>query len=162
MDEKTGIGLEGAHDGSRPMIHHFAGWFHYLFNHIYAHRPIPNPEKAVDTLIWYYENDLRYAKGHPFGKIMGFAEIDWVFIINRASMQCGHRREEVKALIREFAEVYLDYLEKNIETEYKTHFDDLHMLFGAMCAVAEMQIALPGEIKSTIPLKNVLDRRPFI
>ena len=162
VDEKTGIGLEGAHDGSRPMIHHFAGWFHYLFNHIYAHRPIPNPEKAIDTLIWYYENDLRYAKGHPFGKIMGFAEIDWIFIVNRASMQCGHRRDEVKALIREFAEVYLDYLEKNIETEYKTHFDDLHMLFGAMCAVAEMQLALPGEIKSTIPLKNVLDRRPFI
>ena len=93
---------------------------------------------------------------------MGFAEIDWIFIVNRASMQCGHRRDEVKALIREFAEVYLDYLEKNIETEYKTHFDDLHMLFGAMCAVAEMQLALPGEIKSTIPLKNVLDRRPFI
>ena len=162
VDEKTGIGIEGAQNGPRSMIHHLAGWFHYLFNHIYAHRPIPNAEKAVDTMIWYYENDLRYCKGHPFGKIMGFAEIDWVFIINRASMQTGHRREEVKALIREFADKYLDFLEEDMETAYKTRFDDLHMLFGAMCAVAEMQLALPGEIKSSTPLKNVLDRRPFI
>ena len=65
-------------------------------------------------------------------------------------------------LIREFAEKYLDYLEEDIENAYKTRFDDLHMLFGAMCAVAEMQLALPGEILSTVPLKNVLDRRPFI
>ena len=162
VDEKTGIGLEGAHDGTKSLLHHFAGWFHYLFNHIYAHRAIPNAEKAIDSLIEYYENDLRYCKGFPFGKIMGFAEIDWVFIVNRASMQTGYRREEVKELIREFAERYLDYLEEDIENAYKTHFDDLHMLFGAMCAVAEMQLALPGEIKSTIPLKNVLDRRPFI
>lgn len=65
-------------------------------------------------------------------------------------------------LIREFAEKYPDYHEEYIENTYKTHFDDLNMLFGAMCAVAEMQLALPGEIKSTIPMKNVLDRRPFI
>lgn len=162
VDQATGIGREGAHNGKRSMIHHLAGWFHYMFNHIYAHRPMPNAEKAVDTMIDYYSNDLRYAKGHPFGKIMGFAEIDWTFILNRASMQTGHRREEAKALIREFADKYLDFLEADIENAYKTRFDDLHMLFGAMCAIAEMQLALPGEIKSTVPLKNVLDRRPFI
>jgi NAD(P)-dependent dehydrogenase (short-subunit alcohol dehydrogenase family) len=118
--------------------------------------------ESVAKPLEYYENNLRYCKDFPFGKIMGFAEIDWIFILNRASMQTGHRREEAKALIREFADKYLDYLEEDIENTYKTHFDDLHMLFGAMCAVAEMQLALPGEIKSTIPMKNVLDRRPFI
>ena len=40
--------------------------------------------------------------------------------------------------------------------------NDLHMLFGAVCAVSELQLALPGEIESTVPLKNVLDRRPFV
>ena len=162
VDQKTGIGREGAHDGSKSLIHHLAGWFHYLFNHIYAKRAIPNAEKAVDSLIDYYENDLRYGKSFRLGKIMSFGEIDWTFIINRASMQTGHRREKVKELLREFAENYLNYLEENIENSYKQKFDDLHMLFGAMCAVAELQIALPGEIRSTIPLKNVLDRRPFI
>ena len=162
VDSKTGIGLEGAQNGKKPLLHHFAGWFHYLFNHIYAHRAIPNAEKAIDTLIWYYENDLRYGKTYPLGRHMGFADIDWVFIVNRASMQTGYRREEVKELLREFAETNLNYLEDDIENLYKTKFDDLHMLFGVMCTVAELQMALPGEIKSTIPLKNVLDRRPFI
>lgn len=36
------------------------------------------------------------------------------------------------------------------------------MLFGAMCAVVELQLALPGKIETTVPLKNVLNRRPFI
>ncbi len=162
VDQKTGIGREGAQNGTRPLLHHFAGWFHYLFNHIYAHRPIPNAEKAIDTLIWYYENDLKIGKTYPLGRRMGFADIDWVFIVNRASMQTGYRREEVKELLRDFSEIILNYLENDIENQYKTKFDDLHMLFGAMCAVAELQLALPGEIKSTIPLKNVLDRRPFI
>ena len=41
-------------------------------------------------------------------------------------------------------------------------FNDLHMLFGAVCALAELQSALPGEVRTTVPLKLVLDRRPFI
>ena len=40
--------------------------------------------------------------------------------------------------------------------------NDLHGLFGAVCALAELQLALPGEVESTVPLKSVLDRRPFI
>lgn len=40
--------------------------------------------------------------------------------------------------------------------------DDLHMTFGALCAVAELQLALPGEIRTPRPLLLVLDRRPFI
>jgi hypothetical protein len=35
-------------------------------------------------------------------------------------------------------------------------------LFGAVCALAELQRALPGEIRSERPLRLVLDRRPFI
>ena len=41
-------------------------------------------------------------------------------------------------------------------------FGDRHMLFGTVCALAELQQALPGELESTVPLKLVLDRRPFI
>lgn len=159
-DKKTGIGTEGAQDGQKPMIHHLAGWFHYMFNHIYAHRPFPYADKCVDTMIAFYENEVRGKGG--LGRGIGFAEIDWIFLLNRASMQCGHRREEAKAVIRHFAGGYLEYLDKDIENLYKTKFDDLHALFGAVCALAELQIALPGEIKSTRPLKNVMDRRPFI
>lgn len=159
-DSQTGIGIEGAQNGQKPMMHHLAGWFHYMFNHIYAHRPIPNAEKCVDSLIDYYWHYLSGNTG--FGRCIGFSEIDWIFLLNRASMQCGHRREEAKACIRHFAKGYISYLEDDIENVYKTKFDDLHGLFGMTCALAELQIALPGEIRASRPLKNVMDRRPFI
>ena len=38
----------------------------------------------------------------------------------------------------------------------------MHRLFGSICALAELQAALPGELRSDKPLKLVLDRRPFI
>ena len=41
-------------------------------------------------------------------------------------------------------------------------FNDLHMLFGTMCALAELQSAFPGRFLTDKPLKLVLDRRPFI
>ena len=91
-----------------------------------------------------------------------FAEIDWVFLTNRSSMQTGYRRQEALARIRDFAEGYLDWMESDLETTYRERYDDLHMLFGAVCCLSELQLALPGEIRTTIPMKNVLDRRPFI
>jgi hypothetical protein len=36
------------------------------------------------------------------------------------------------------------------------------MLFGAVCALAELQTALPGYIESKKAMRLVLDRRPFI
>ena len=40
--------------------------------------------------------------------------------------------------------------------------NDLHALFGSVCAIAELQRALPGEFPTTKPLRLPLDRRPFI
>ena len=36
------------------------------------------------------------------------------------------------------------------------------MLFGGVCALAELQQTLRGELISDKPLRLVLDRRPFI
>ena len=51
-----------------------------------------------------------------------------------------------------------------LELDPATHenFNDLHTLFGCICALAELQAALPGYLASDKPLKLVLDRRPFI
>ena len=40
--------------------------------------------------------------------------------------------------------------------------DDLHALFGTVCALAELQAALGDQLGSDRPLRLVLDRRPFI
>jgi hypothetical protein len=49
-----------------------------------------------------------------------------------------------------------------IDYENDEEFNDLHMLFGAVCCLAELQMALPGKILTSKPLRLVLDRRPFI
>ena len=88
-------------------------------------------------------------------------EIDWIFAMNRAARQTPHRFHEVKALLRDFAGKYVDYL-YSLDAKTDDDFNDLHILFGVMCALTELQLALPGELESDVPLKLALDRRPFI
>jgi len=137
---------------------HLNGWFHYLFNYNFAHRPFPRVNTLIDTVIDLYKNN---ELSDAFGKSVGFREIDWVFTLNRATMQSGYRREEAKNLMLDFAEKYIPYL-ASLDYEADDRWNDLHMLFGAVCALAELQIALPGMLNSLYPLKQILDRRPFI
>ena len=156
-DPVTGISY-GRRLGQDTLAHHLYGWFHYMFNHEYARRPMPYPEKMIDSCIDMYDHN---ALDPLFGRRCGFCEIDWVFCLNRATRQTPHRFWEAKDRLRDFAGVFVDYL--TAVDEAKTDdFNDLHCLFGAMCALAELQQALPGELESTVPLKLVLDRRPFI
>lgn len=136
---------------------HLAGSFHYLFNHEYAHMPLRYPEKMIDTCLNILDNNLWVT----LGRAVSFAEVDWVYCMTRAMRQTPYRFEEGKAALRRFAERYLDYLE-SLDPLTDDGLNDLHTLFGSVCALAELQSALPGEILSDKPLKLVLDRRPFI
>ena len=156
-DPETGLGLKGRH-GKAPLCHQLYGWFHYFFNHAYARMPIPYPEKLIDSCIDMYKNG---GLTERFGKEIGFMEIDWIFAMNRASRQTAHRYNEVQDLLLDHAKKFIPYMDA-LDEKTDEGLNDLHMLFGAMCAVAELQQALPGEIKTKVPLKLVLDRRPFI
>jgi len=156
-DPALGMSCRGRTDQDSPE-HHLYGWFHYLFNHEYARQPIPYADKLIDSCIDMYVNKTIY-KG--FGRTVGFREIDWVFCMNRASRQTAHRFDEVKSLLLDFAQSYIPWLD-SLDAEMDDGLNDLHRLFGAVCALAELQQALPGRIETIIPLKNVLDRRPFI
>lgn len=159
-DPATGL-IGGAHLGQGatgdlmrfPML---AGTFHYLFNQQYAHRPHAYPAALVDTCL-----DLRTRRLFPLASYVGFAEVDWVYCLNRAVRQCGHRFDEARTALRDFTAEYVAFLD-GIDDAVDPHFDDLHALFGAVCALAELQAALPGELHSDVPLRLVLDRRPFI
>lgn len=158
-DPEWGMSRKGTIDGvSIPILHHLNGWFHYMFNMQYAHRPLKYPETFVDTCIKMYDEGML---GGGFGKGIGFAEVDWVYALNRATRETPHRFHEAKDRIRKFAEGYIDFLE-SLDFETNEGLNDLHCLFGMMCCVAELQAALPGEFVSTRPLRLVLDRRPFI
>ena len=159
-DPATGLWRKGClgAPGSRPVYEHMAGSFHYLFNHEYASRPLRYPEKMVDTQLSLWR-DGRVRPG--FGESCGFLEIDWIYCLTRASRQTPHHFYEAKEALREFAGGFFDYLDA-ADPEKDRSFDDLHMLFGTVCAIAELTRALPGAFSSAKPLKLVLDRRPFI
>lgn len=157
-DEKYGMSRRGTLGGKAPLNHHLNGWFHYMFNMEYARRPLKYPDRLIDTCIDLFDSK---GLGKTFGRYVGFAEIDWVFALNRATRQTPHRFAEAKDRLRKFAYDFVAYLQG---LDFDTHdgINDLHMLFGAVCALAELQSALPGEIISDKPLRLVLDRRPFI
>lgn len=136
---------------------HLAGTFHYLFNHEYAHRKLRYPEQLIDTCLSIYQNK----EWGTLGSNITFAEIDWVYCLNRATRQCPHRFEQAKEALYNFAHFYISNIEA-MDHENHDGFQDLHTLFGCVCALAELQSALPGEIITKKPLKLVLDRRPFI
>ena len=158
-DPENGISRRGAvQAGKLRAAHHLYGWFHYMFNYAFARRPFPHAKATVDTCIDLFKNrDL----GDKFMHEINFCEIDWVYALNRASIQEGYRMEEARELMWEMAQEYIDYLE-HVDTEKNEGWNDLHALFGVCCALAELQQALPGRIQTSYPLRLVLDRRPFI
>ena len=112
----------------------------------------------IDTCLEMFET---HSLKERFGQELNFIEVDWVYCLNRASRQTPHRYGECKSALEEFADGYLDYL-FSVDPERDDEWNDLHMLFGAVCALAELQQALYGKILSARPLRLALDRRPFI
>ena len=158
-DPETGLFRKGyTLLGKSPLYVSMGGTFHYLFNMENHKRAIKYPDKLIDTCLDLYAND---AIGDIFGKGCDFLEIDWVYCLTRAMRQCHHRFDDCRNALLKFENEYLDNL---YSLDYKTDdsFNDLHRLFGATCALAELATALPGTIETTRPLKLVLDRRPFI
>ena len=133
------------------------GFLYYLFNCEYARRPLRFPAQLVDFCL-----ELRAANQAPLlGEQVSFAEVDWVYCLSRAVRQSGHRFDEAQNALESFAARYLDFLD-GLDTARHDGWNDLHLLFGALCCLAELQSALPGQLLSEKPLLLVLDRRPFI
>ena len=143
--------------GSRLAPHmRMGGSFHFLFCLEHGHQPLRYPEKIIDSCLAMYDT----MPPHFFGSAH-FLQIDWIYCLSRASRQTPHRFEEVREAVRRFAHIYIGYL---LDADFRCDpsLDDLHLLFGSLCAAAEIQNFLRGEWHSDKPLKLVLDRRPFI
>lgn len=159
-DPETGLWRLGCvKEGSVPVWHHMAGSFHYLFNHEYAKQPLPFPEKMIDTMLWLLYKDETFRE--VAAQRISFIDVDWIYCLSRAMRQTGYRRDDGKQALETYADRLIDFLE-TIDLQTHDGFNDLHGLFGTVCALAELQQALPGKIKTERPLKLVLDRRPFI
>lgn len=168
-DEKTGFWKKGFAEsapcctertvnGKASLYTYMAGSFHYLFNLEYAKMPLRYPEKMIDSCIKLFtENGLP----DEFMKKCNFIETDWLYCLTRAGRQTDYRFNERMMLIECFAQEYCFNM-MNLDFEKDESFNDLHLLFGACCTLAELQSVLPGKIITEKPLRLVLDRRPFI
>lgn len=159
-DPATGL-LGGAavgpvrHGDSETLVPHMAGTFHYLFNMQWAKRPVRHPDRLIDSCLAMLEEGA-----FPLGARVGFAEIDWVYCMNRASRETDHRFAEGRAAVERLGRRLADFLVALDPLD--DGLNDLHALFGALCALTELQQAVPGLVRTDRPLKLVLDRRPFI
>jgi hypothetical protein len=160
VDPPTGLlrrGCVSPKPEDEPLLFpHLAGTFHYLFNFEHARRELPHPQALVDTCLGIFEKEL-----FPFSRFVGFAEIDWVYCLTRSLRRCDHRAAEAHRALAAFAERHVDFL-ASLDPATDEGLDDLHALFGTLCALAELQAALRDRLRSDRPLRLVLDRRPFI
>ncbi len=145
-----------AHSGSVSMVPHMAGTFHYLFNMEWARRKLRYPDRLIDSCL-----DMLADGRFPLGARVGFAEIDWFFCVNRSLRQCGHRFADCRSAMTLLGQRLADYV-LSLDPAADDGLNDLHSLFGLLCAFAELQQAVPELVRSDRPLKLVLDRRPFI
>ena len=157
-DPVTGISIAGAVQSHRQPIWHYMGdWFHFLFCFHAMRRSFPHPERLVDSCIQMYdENQMP----DSFGRGQRFLDIDWAFTLGRTAIQAGYRLSDSRARLAQFAARFVDYLAASPLSE--PQWQDLHLMFGMVCALAELQCILPGVIRTPRALRQVLDFRPFI
>jgi hypothetical protein len=139
------------------LFSNLGGSFHYHFMYDYFRRPWPHPERVLETCLTLLHDSASAIAETS----VGFAEIDLVYCLSRARRQTDRHfaaaGEALDLLADRVAGLLSDprYLDSDAT-------DDVHVVFGAVCAVAELQRAIPGGIRTPVPLRLVLDRRPFI
>lgn len=155
-DPETGLWKKGALEGAET-FHYLASTFHYVFNYEYAKRALPYPKELLDTCIQAY----REGACMDFSKAVGWPDIDFTYLLARVQRRAGSRFEETQEILKEIADGLISQLLAMNPEESET-LNDLNTLFAIVCALAVLQDALPGYIRTSKPLKLVLDKRPFL
>lgn len=155
-DPVTGLWKKGALEGAEA-FHYLASTFHYVFNYEYAKRALPYPKELLQTCIKaYYEGACI-----DFAKSVGWPDIDFTYLIARVQRRAGICYEETQKILKEIADGLITQL-LAMDPETSETLNDLNTLFAIVCALAVLQDALPGYIRTSKPLKLVLDKRPFL
>jgi hypothetical protein len=157
-DPATGMWRRGAAlAAGRPAFDFVGGAFHIHFIYDALREPWPHPDKVIDFVLGTQRPSGLFLADDFFD----FPDIDGVYCLNRALRQCGHRAADCRAALRKTLARCGELVLENRILEHR-RFDDLHVAFGTMCCLAELQQAVPGALRTPRPLRLVLDRRPFI
>ena len=155
-DPETGLWRKGMLEGA-PRFHYLAATFHYVFSYEHARRALPYPRALLDTCIRAY----REGACIDFAREVGWADIDFAYLLARVQRRAGTRYEETQQILREIADGLIGQL-LQMDPATSPTLNDLNTLFAIVCALAVLQDALPGYIRTSRPLKLVLDVRPFL
>lgn len=155
-DPDTGLWKRGLLTGA-PRFHYIAAAFHYVFSCEHARRALPFPEALLDTCIRAY----RDGECIDFTRELGWPDIDFAYLLARVQRRCGVRFGETQQILREIADGLIGQLQR-MDPLTSEPLNDLNTLFAIVCALAVLQDALPGYIRTSRPLKLVLDVRPFL
>ena len=155
-DPATGLWRRGMLEGA-PRFHYLAATFHYVFSYEHARRALPYPAALLDTCIQAYRDGACI----DFAREVGWADIDFAYLVARVQRRAGTRFKETQQILQEIADGLIGQL-LQMDPETSETLNDLNTLFAIVCALAVLQEALPGYIRTSRPLKLVLDVRPFL
>lgn len=157
-DPATGYWMRRA-DGSRKdkaTNQEMGGAFHYYYIYTFTGRPLPYPEKIIDTTLTVQQDNGLYDGNIPY-----CIDLDGVFELIRAFKQTnGYRRADVESSIERTLSAIVERI--NDSGFLKKSYRDSHKLVGAIVALAEIQSFMPELLRTPKPLKDVLDVSPFI
>ena len=152
-------GLMGVEKPAQGDFDQIGGTFHYNFVYQHYHRRLPYPEKRIDTVL-----RLQLPSGYWSPKNRLWLTLDAIYLMTRTLRYCPYRMDDVCQSIRRALDaVQADFYSPEGRKENFTIELATHALTAAISIAAEAQQFFGAqEIVTELPLKLVLDRRPFI
>jgi len=147
VDPATGFWRKGVK--ARSELEYLGGAFHIWPLYAVAGRPIPYPERVVDSVLKLARADGSFDGG------FGYGNMDGVWILEYMLRRTEYRRDEI-----------LHVLERNLHglmalysTDRRRFLRDAHGTESRIAALAILQSALPRLFRSRKPWRNPWGRR---
>ena len=136
--------------------HELGGAVHYYWIYEFLGRPIPFPEKVIDSTL-FLQNELG-TWDTPYSYCI---DLDAIFCLTRCCKQTkGYKKEEIRNAIVK----YLDYMIDKINDKnfLYQNYKSAHTLTGFLCAIAEIYKFMPQILNLKREWIQTLDITPWI
>jgi len=158
-DEHTGLFHRGPVtpvdlEGQWTLWPYLAGHAQILASHWYAHRAHPHSWRLIDTLL-----DMLEINWTLFCRDVSGRELPLMLGMVRSMRLSPHRHEECGQALRRLGHRWVRFLREQANSGALT---DLCATTRIVCALSELQAALPGFLRSRHPLRSLLSRVPQI
>lgn len=153
----------GMHGDAKPAggdLDQVGGSFHYMFMYEYFGREMPHASARIGAVSDLQQSDGYWARDlNPI-----WLTLDGVYLLTRSVPSAPEHRPTVDAAVRRSVHaVMADIVSEHGREAHFCGFMGAHALAGTVTLLAEAQRFLgTDEIISDVPLRVVLDARPFV